>query len=103
LLSKDVKFKYELKESADKGVYVKDLNMMVVKTVKEMDMFLECGNSKRSTGQTLMNAESSRSHSIFTLYVEQSIKDNKENERITLGKLNLVDLAGSERLSKTGA
>jgi kinesin family protein 3/17 len=50
-----------------------------------------------------MNKDSSRSHSIFTLYVEQSMIDEKGNERITLGKLNLVDLAGSERLSKTGA
>ena len=61
------------------------------------------GNDRRSTGQTLMNNESSRSHSIFTLYVEQSSKDSQGNDRITLGKLNLVDLAGSERLSKTGA
>ena len=38
-----------------------------------------------------------RSHSIFTLYVESSMMDEKGNERFTAGKLNLVDLAGSER------
>ena len=50
-----------------------------------------------------MNSASSRSHSIFTVYVECSSIDEKGNERFTAGKLNLVDLAGSERQSKTGA
>jgi len=48
-----------------------------------------------------MNAESSRSHSIFSIIVEnQETIDDKVHTR--LGKLNLVDLAGSERQSKTG-
>merc|ERR1711871_339493 len=45
-----------------------------------------------------MNAESSRSHSIFTITIETA-----EGEHIRVGKLNMVDLAGSERQSKTGA
>lgn len=49
-----------------------------------------------------MNAESSRSHSIFTIYVETSEMVNGES-LIKAGKLNLVDLAGSERQSKTQA
>ena len=49
-----------------------------------------------------MNSESSRSHSIFTMYIETAEKTEK-GQRIRAGKLNLVDLAGSERLSKTGA
>lgn len=43
--------------------------------------------------------DSSRSHSIFTVYVEGMM----ENGSIRTGKLNLVDLAGSERQSKTGS
>jgi hypothetical protein len=70
LLSKDIKAKYELKESSDKGIFIKDLNMHVVKTVKEMEDYMNQGNGNRSTGETLMNKDSSRSHSIFTLYVE---------------------------------
>lgn len=42
--------------------------------------------------------DSSRSHSIFTVYVEGM----NESGSIRTGKLNLVDLAGSERQSKTG-
>ena len=49
-----------------------------------------------------MNATSSRSHSIFTIYIETGEQINGE-QRIKAGKLNLVDLAGSERQSKTGA
>lgn len=52
-----------------------------------------------------MNAESSRSHSIFTVYIETAIDDpsNPKKQKIKAGKLNLVDLAGSERQSKTQA
>ena len=50
-----------------------------------------------------MNKESSRSHSIFTLFIEMSEKDDKGEDKFRAGKLNLVDLAGSERQSKTEA
>lgn len=57
-----------------------------------------------------MNADSSRSHSIFTLTIECVEKyDSKTaaqgggDSHIRMGKLNLVDLAGSERQNKTGA
>jgi hypothetical protein len=51
-----------------------------------------------------MNAESSRSHSIFTIIIEMTTKDSSSGkELLRVGKLNLVDLAGSERQKKTGA
>ncbi len=49
-----------------------------------------------------MNADSSRSHSIFTIHMERCDKDDNGEEHIRAGKLNLVDLAGSERQAKTG-
>ena len=69
---------------------------------------MEKGWGNRSTGETLMNKDSSRSHSIFTIHVEaaeQSAESSAsgDEEKIRAGKLNLVDLAGSERQSKTGA
>ena len=61
-------------------------------------------HDNRSVGATLMNAESSRSHSIFTAYVEtMETLEGQEKDSIRAGKLNLVDLAGSERQSKTAA
>lgn len=57
-----------------------------------------------------MNQHSSRSHSIFTVSLEQATTGEapaQEAEEsaptIRRGKLNLVDLAGSERQAKTGA
>ena len=62
------------------------------------------GTSNRKTASTNMNADSSRSHSLFTIYIETGETVNEgEEKRIKAGKLNLVDLAGSERTSKTGA
>ena len=47
-----------------------------------------------------MNAESSRSHSIFSIMVESYDRNTKKTN---YGKLSIVDLAGSERADKTGA
>jgi len=44
-----------------------------------------------------MNARSSRSHSVFTIYLEISALGPDGKDHIRAGKLNLVDLAGSER------
>merc|ERR1719189_334964 len=46
-----------------------------------------------------MNRMSSRSHCIFTLNVQQWIKENNE---VVTACINLIDLAGSERVNKTG-
>lgn len=95
--------KLELKERNDVGVYVKDLKSFVIKDLEEMDKLMVYGNNNRATGSTLMNANSSRSHSIFTITVEVCEKGIDGDDHIRVGKLNLVDLAGSERQSKTGA
>ena len=55
------------------------------------------GAKSRQVGETKMNRESSRSHSIFTIIVEGSHFNADGSQHITVGKLNLVDLAGSER------
>jgi len=103
LIGSDVKQKLDLKEAAEKGLFIKDLSMHIVKSVPEIQKLMLYGSKNRSVGETAMNKDSSRSHSIFTIYVETSETDASGNQRITLGKLNLVDLAGSERQSKTGA
>ncbi|KAJ3038695.1 Kinesin-like protein kif3b, partial [Rhizophlyctis rosea] len=93
----------DLKEHPETGVYVKDLSAYVVKSVEEMEKLMDVGNKNRSVGATLMNENSSRSHSIFTITVESSEPGADGEDRFVAGKLNLVDLAGSERQSKTGA
>ena len=64
---------------------------------------MDAGTANRKTGETAMNKDSSRSHSIFTIYVETAETNAAGEQSIKAGKLNLVDLAGSERQSKTHA
>ena len=55
-----------------------------------------------------MNSESSRSHAIVTLVMEQRVKASlvytiPADLRFLRSKLHLVDLAGSERIKDTGS
>ncbi|XP_026879904.2 kinesin-like protein KIF17 isoform X2 [Electrophorus electricus] len=103
LLGRDTKQKLELKEHPERGIYVRDLSMHTVHSVGECERVMELGWKNRSVGYTLMNKDSSRSHSIFTIYLEIFNTDADGEDHLRAGKLNLVDLAGSERQSKTGA
>mmetsp|Transcript_29901 Transcript_29901/g.5399 ORF Transcript_29901/g.5399 Transcript_29901/m.5399 type:complete len:121 (-) Transcript_29901:411-773(-) len=73
-----------------------------VKSIQDIERTMEYGTRHRMTKGTDMNATSSRSHAIFTIYIESS-KDYDGATHFRLGKLNLVDLAGSERQKKTNA
>jgi len=58
------------------------------------------GEANRATAAHILNKSSSRSHCIFTIYLEsRGVGDS--SEKTTVAKLNLVDLAGSERVKKT--
>jgi kinesin family protein 3/17 len=102
LLNYDQKKKLELKESSDKGIFIKDVMMLDVKNTQDISLAMESGNSHRVVKHTAMNDTSSRSHAIFIIYVESS-EENLGRNSIRAGKLNLVDLAGSERQKKTKA
>lgn len=103
LLSKTPKAKLELKDHPDGGVFVKDLSNLIVKSAADLRQVMEVGQRNRSVASTLMNNESSRSHSIFTITIETAESGPDGKEHIRVGKMNMVDLAGSERQSKTGA
>lgn len=64
---------------------------------------MEIGSNNRSVGATLMNVDSSRSHSIFSIDLEMLDSSEGDGGGLRAGRLNLVDLAGSERQSKTGS
>ncbi|CAN6460133.1 unnamed protein product [Victoria cruziana] len=85
-----------------------------IATKKEMAACLEQGSSSRATGSTNMNNQSSRSHAIFTITIEQIHKvdlafssegqqGEDTGEDYLCAKLHLVDLAGSERAKRTGS
>ncbi|EEY66299.1 kinesin-like protein [Phytophthora infestans T30-4] len=91
----------EIKEHSVLGIYVKDLQERVVETREEIVELMTLGAQSRTVGYTHMNAESSRSHSIFTIKIHQ--KDADDETKSVFAKINLVDLAGSERAASTGA
>ena len=64
---------------------------------------LEKGSMKRQTAETMMNATSSRSHTVFTITVHIKEVTKEGDEVLRTGKLNLVDLAGSENIGRSGA
>ena len=78
---------------------VKGLDRKPVDSVDEIERLIAWGARNRTAGAHAMNKDSSRSHSIVTLYI-QATSDRGD---VLQSKLNLVDLAGSERLDKTGA
>ncbi|XP_030667790.1 kinesin-like protein KIF9 isoform X11 [Nomascus leucogenys] len=63
---------------------------------------LQQGETNRIIASHTMNKNSSRSHCIFTIYLEAHSRTLSEEKYIT-SKINLVDLAGSERLGKSGS
>lgn len=90
----------ELRQSAEKGVFVSHLHSQTCQSASDMMKAMKIGNRNRTTGVTNMNEHSSRSHAIFQISIEMAEGTSKS---VKVGKLNLIDLAGSERQSKTGA
>uniref|UniRef100_A0A0K0DLM9 Kinesin-like protein n=1 Tax=Angiostrongylus cantonensis TaxID=6313 RepID=A0A0K0DLM9_ANGCA len=80
---------------------VQGLSKIFVGNLDETMAQLEKGGIHRSKGETAMNAQSSRSHAVFTIFLEKTGIDDEDTN--FTAKLHLVDLAGSERLKKTQA
>ncbi|KAF1776859.1 Kinesin-like protein [Phytophthora cactorum] len=92
----------QLRESGRKGVHVEGLIESVVTNSKKAAELMTVGAQNRRVGQTSMNRESSRSHSVFILQL-QSKEMTAEGTKIRTSRFNLVDLAGSERQRSTDA
>lgn len=80
-----------------------------VEGLDEVLSLLESGNTARHTGATQMNPNSSRSHTIFTLYMDQRRGSSRlygtatsAGPQMLSSKFHFVDLAGSERILRTG-
>ncbi|CAN0898612.1 Kinesin-like protein KIN-12A [Linum grandiflorum] len=94
----------QIREDVKSGVYVENLTEEYVFTLKDVNRLLIKGLSNRRTGATSVNAESSRSHSVFTCIVESRCKSMADGiSSLKTSRINLVDLAGSERQKSTGA
>ena len=89
---------HELREDPVKGPMVAGVTELEATSTSQVMQLLEQGNRYRTQEATAANKESSRSHAVLTILVEQQ---DPHGEQKIVGKLNLIDLAGSERASKT--
>lgn len=84
------------------GPYVDGLSQLAVTSFEDIDNLMAEGNKSRTVAATNMNAESSRSHAVFSVVLTQTLKEGSvTGEKVS--RMSLVDLAGSERAVKTGA
>ncbi|KAJ8378217.1 hypothetical protein AAFF_G00245050 [Aldrovandia affinis] len=112
--SRGRKSSIKIHEDANGSIYTTGVTSRLVNSEDELLQCLKLGALSRTTASTQMNAQSSRSHAIFTIYLcqmrmcQQAEPMNggpvgqPEYETLT-AKFHFVDLAGSERLKRTGA
>ncbi|KAI3921628.1 hypothetical protein MKW92_018827 [Papaver armeniacum] len=103
-----VKQPIQIRETSTGVITLAGSTEVGVRTLKEMAACLEQGSLNRATGSTNMNNQSSRSHAIFTITLEQMRRPDSSakefmNGEFLCAKLHLVDLAGSERAKRTGS
>lgn len=90
-------------DNSKKGsIIVHGLEELPVHSSADVYKLLAKGQEKRKTASTLMNVQSSRSHTIFSILVHIREYNVDGEEVLKVGKLNLVDLAGSENIGKAG-
>mmetsp|Transcript_24067 Transcript_24067/g.49180 ORF Transcript_24067/g.49180 Transcript_24067/m.49180 type:complete len:930 (+) Transcript_24067:134-2923(+) len=98
--------KLSIKRNAEGKSFVEGLNMVTIDVenksmgLEQLEAVMAAAARARSVAATKMNAQSSRSHSVFMLHL---CGRNEESGTVVQGALNLCDLAGSERLDRSGA
>ena len=82
------------------GFFVEGLFVIECKKPDDIVEVILQGTKNRKKGSHELNKDSSRSHTILTVYVISEFQSNGENFK-KYGKISFVDLAGSERLKET--
>ncbi|XP_075160839.1 kinesin family member pavarotti [Haematobia irritans] len=96
-----------IREDANHNMFVHGVTEVEIKSVEEAIEHFQIGQKRKRMGHTVLNAESSRSHSVFNIRLVQAPTDCQgenivqDKRTITISQLSLVDLAGSERSSRT--
>jgi len=92
----------KIRESKVLGIFVDGLSKYPVTSYEQISKKMDEGYNNRTIGSTLMNATSSRAHTIVTIEFRQiTMLAKRRSEKLSM--INLVDLAGSERSGATGA
>ncbi|XP_077260726.1 kinesin-like protein Klp61F isoform X2 [Temnothorax americanus] len=101
----DTPSKIKLYEDVTKkgSVIIHGLDEMTVHSKAEIYRILEKGSERRQTAATMLNSNSSRSHTVFSITIHTKENTSGGEELLKTAKLNLVDLAGSEHVGRSGA
>lgn len=93
--------KVQIRENLSR-VYLEGAGESPIENLEDLNRIMGTGFANRTVAQTQMNDRSSRSHSIFILYLEK-LKEEQGIRNLMKCQFNFVDLAGSERqkISKT--
>ncbi|XP_068617658.1 kinesin-like protein KIF23 [Battus philenor] len=96
-----------IREDAARNMYVHGVTEIEIKSAEEAFDAFYLGLKRKRMAHTNLNAESSRSHSVFTIRLVQAPVDEMgeaviQNKKfLKISQLSLVDLAGSERTNRT--
>ena len=85
----------------ENGFFVEKLTILDCMSFEDMMLILNEGMKNRKIGSHKLNKDSSRSHSILTIYIIKEKADFEGKLLRGYGKISFVDLAGSERLKET--
>lgn len=92
--------KLQIRESIKQSeTFVEDLTIVPIENYEQSIELINAGLKYRKVGNQKMNQLSSRSHTIFTVYVTQKVSSTD----YISSTLSLIDLAGSERVKKTNS
>ncbi|XP_063545648.1 kinesin-like protein KIF23 [Cydia strobilella] len=96
-----------IREDAAKNMYVHGVTEIEIKSAEEAFDAFYLGLKRKRMAHTALNAESSRSHSVFTIRLVQAPVDEvgeaviQNKKFLSISQISLVDLAGSERTNRT--
>ncbi|CAO4373493.1 unnamed protein product [Caenorhabditis nigoni] len=103
--------KRELRQDRQQQVYVDGARDIEVSSSEEALEVFCLGEERRRVSSTILNKDSSRSHSVFTIKLVMAPIDHvskaknlhpvMDSSQIVVSQLCLVDLAGSERAKRT--
>ncbi|CDJ61810.1 Protein CBR-KLP-6, related [Eimeria maxima] len=95
----------KIRHTPQLGTFVQDLTKCPVDSYAAIQAKLDEGTANRTVGATLMNATSSRAHTVLQINFRQITIDAGTGEPVSQksSEISLVDLAGSERAGSTGA
>eukprot|EP00949_MAST-11_sp_MAST-11-sp1_P000449 g449.t1 len=88
-----------LRETREGKVYAENLCSRSVDSMEAVLKAMEAGAKNRAVSATSMNAQSSRSHMVFTITVKGT---SCTSGQLIQSSINLIDLAGSERVNRSG-